>query len=102
MRLSLKTAPASFCGAVENGASVPVEVTVNTRDLDSLYILAERNVYPVIAEFKLTDFGGCMSTRVKMGQTADVRALVKAGGKVWTAAKEVKVTMRSCGGGDRA
>jgi sulfur-oxidizing protein SoxY len=82
----------------ENGASVPVEVTVNMPDVESLYILAEKNVYPLIVDFKLTDFGGYMATRIKMATTADVRAVVKAGGKVWTAAKEVKVTIGGCGG----
>jgi sulfur-oxidizing protein SoxY len=33
-----------------------------------------------------------------MAQTADVRVIVKAGGKVWTTAKEVKVTIGGCGG----
>jgi sulfur-oxidizing protein SoxY len=33
-----------------------------------------------------------------MGQTSLVRAVVKAGGKSYTAAKEVKVTIGGCGG----
>ncbi len=82
----------------ENSASVPVEVTVNMPDVESLYILAEMNVYPLIVHFKLTDFGGYLSTRIKMGQTADVRVVVKAGGKLWTTAREVQVTIRGCGG----
>jgi sulfur-oxidizing protein SoxY len=86
----------------ENGASVPVEVTVNMSDVDSLYILAEMNAHPLIADYKLTDFGGYMFTRIKMGQTAAVRVVVKAGGKAWTAAKEVTITVRGCGGGDPA
>jgi sulfur-oxidizing protein SoxY len=86
----------------ENSASVPVEITVNMPDVDSLYILAEMNAHPLIVDFKLADFGGYLSTRIKMGQTAEVRAVVKAGGKVWTTAKEVKITVRGCGGGDPA
>lgn len=86
----------------ENSASVPVEVIVNMPDVDALYILAEMNAHPLIVDFKLTDFGGYLFTRIKMGQTADVRVVVKAGGKVWTAAKEVKVSVRGCGGGDPA
>ncbi|MBW8457139.1 MAG: thiosulfate oxidation carrier protein SoxY, partial [Thiobacillus sp.] len=41
---------------------------------------------------------GFISTRIKMGQTSLVRAVVKAGGKSYTAAKEVKVTIGGCGG----
>jgi sulfur-oxidizing protein SoxY len=86
----------------ENAASVPVEVTVKMTDVDSLYILAENNAYPLIVAFKLTDFGGYLFTRIKMGQTSDVRVVVKAGGKVWTAAKEVTATIRGCGARDPA
>jgi sulfur-oxidizing protein SoxY len=32
-----------------------------------------------------------------MGQTSDVRAVVKADGKFYTASKEVKVTVGGCG-----
>jgi len=35
---------------------------------------------------------------VKMGQTANVIALVKAGGKFYRVAREVKVTAGGCGG----
>jgi sulfur-oxidizing protein SoxY len=86
----------------EDSASVPVEVLVNMSDVDSLYILAENNAHPLIADYTFTDFGGYMFTRIKMGQTAPVRVVVKAGGKVWTAAKEVKITVRGCGGGEPA
>lgn len=86
----------------ENSASVPVEITVNIPDIESIFILAEKNVHPLIVDFKLADFGGFMSTRIKMAQTADVRVVVKAAGKLWTAAKEVKATIRGCGGGDPA
>jgi sulfur-oxidizing protein SoxY len=41
---------------------------------------------------------GFISTRIKMGQTSLVRAVVNAGGKTYTAAKEVKVTIGGCGG----
>jgi sulfur-oxidizing protein SoxY len=46
----------------------------------------------------MTDTDGFLSIRIKMGQTANVRAIVKAGGKTYTAAKEVKVTVGGCGG----
>jgi sulfur-oxidizing protein SoxY len=32
-----------------------------------------------------------------MGQTSDVLAVVKAGGKYYTARKEVKITVGGCG-----
>jgi sulfur-oxidizing protein SoxY len=41
---------------------------------------------------------GFVSMRIKMGATALIRAVVTAGGKSYTAAKEVKVTIGGCGG----
>jgi sulfur-oxidizing protein SoxY len=44
---------------------------------------------------------GCepdVSMRVKMGQSSDVVALVKADGKYYLAKKEIKVTLGGCGG----
>ena len=39
-----------------------------------------------------------VTTRVKMGQTSNVTALVKADGKFYYTTKEVKVTLGGCGG----
>jgi sulfur-oxidizing protein SoxY len=82
----------------ENGAVVPVEVITTMPDVESIAILGEKNATPLIAQYKLTDFDGFLSTRMKMKETANVRAVVKAGGKFYTAAKEVKVTIGGCGG----
>jgi len=83
----------------ENGAVVPVEVTSGIPGTTAIAILAEKNATPLVADFGL--MGGAeayISTRIKMGQTSLVRAVVMAGGKAYTAAKEVKVTIGGCGG----
>jgi len=82
----------------ENGAVVPVEVTTTLPNVESIAILSEKNTNPLVSQYTLTDFDGFLSTRIKMGATANVRAVVKAGGKYYTAAKEVKVTVGGCGG----
>lgn len=83
----------------ENGAVVPVEVTSNIPGTESIIILAEKNAMPMLAEFHMSNGAqGYISTRIKMGATSNIRALVKAGGKTYTAAKEVKVTIGGCGG----
>lgn len=82
----------------ENGAVVPVEVFTTLANVESITLLGEKNANPLVAQYNLTDFDGFLTTRVKLGQTANVRAVVKAGGKVYTAAKEVKVTVGGCGG----
>jgi len=83
----------------ENGAVVPVEVTSRIPNTQSISIIADKNPFPLVASFEFS--GGAepyASTRVKMGQTTNVRAIVKADGKYYAAVREVKVTIGGCGG----
>lgn len=82
----------------ENGATVPVAVTSKIPNTQSIAIIAEKNPFPLAASFDIMPGGDSyVSTRIKMGQTSDVRAIVKADGKFYTATKEVKVTVGGCG-----
>ena len=83
----------------ENGAVVPVSVTSKLGKTESISILVEKNPNALSASFDIP--GGTepfVSTRVKMGQTSNVHALVKADGKYYFATKEIKVTLGGCGG----
>lgn len=80
-----------------NSASVPVEIVTRLDQVESIAILGEKNAYPLVALYTLTDFDGSLSTRIKMGATADIRAVVWANGKRHTAAKSVQVTTGGCG-----
>ena len=83
----------------ENGAVVPVEITSGIAGTDSIAIIGEKNTLPLIAVFNLSNGAqGYISTRIKMGSTSNVIAVVKAGGKAYKAHKEVKVTIGGCGG----
>lgn len=83
----------------ENGAVVPVEIVSSIPGTARIVIVAEKNGFPLVADFGLANGAeGYVSTRIKMGTTSNVRAIVKAGGKTYTAAKEVKVTIGGCGG----
>lgn len=83
----------------ENGAVVPVEVTSKIAGTQAIILFAEKNATPLVADFALSNGAeGYVSTRIKMGQTSNIRAIVKAGGKSYTAVKEVKVTIGGCGG----
>lgn len=83
----------------ENGAVVPVEITSAIAGTTAIALIAEKNATPLVADFDLSGgTEGFISTRIKMGQTALIRAVVVAGGKSYTAAKEVKVTIGGCGG----
>lgn len=83
----------------ENGAVVPVEISSKIPGTQSIAILVEKNQTPFAALFELSNGAeGFISTRIKMSQTSNVRVIVKAGGKLYTATKEVKVTIGGCGG----
>jgi len=83
----------------ENGAVVPVGISSNIPKTESIAILIEKNPNLLAASFDIpagTD--PTISTRVKMGQSSNIVALVKADGKYYVATKEVKVTLGGCGG----
>lgn len=83
----------------ENGAVVPVGVTSNLPKTESIAILIEKNPNMLAAKFDIpAGTEPSVTTRVKMGQSSNVYALVKADGKFYVASKEVKVTLGGCGG----
>lgn len=83
----------------ENGAVVPVSVTTTIDGASSISIFADKNATPLTAEFLMGPGAeGYVSTRIKMGKTANVIAVVKAGDKLYSSSKEVKVTIGGCGG----
>jgi sulfur-oxidizing protein SoxY len=83
----------------ENGAVVPVTVTTTIDGVSSISLFADQNATPLTAEFLLgPTTEGFVSTRIKMGKTANVVAVVKAGDKLYSSSKEVKVTIGGCGG----
>ncbi len=82
----------------ENGAVVPVAVTSRIPNTQTISIIAEKNPFPLTATFDVSNGAEpYASTRIKMGETANVRVIVKADGKFYTAAKEVKITVGGCG-----
>jgi sulfur-oxidizing protein SoxY len=83
----------------ENGAVVPIGVASTLPNTESIAILIENNPNMVAAVFDIpAGTEPSISTRVKMGETSNVYALVKADGKYWLASKEIKVTLGGCGG----
>ena len=83
----------------ENGAVVPISIASSIPKTESIAILIEKNPNMLAAVFDIppgTD--PAVTTRVKMGQSSNVYALVKADGKYYAAVKEIKVTLGGCGG----
>ena len=82
----------------ENGAVVPIEVVSRIPNTQSISIVAEKNPFPLAATVDFANGAEPYAyVRIKMGQTSNVRAVVKADGKFFTATKEVKITVGGCG-----
>ncbi len=83
----------------ENGRVVPISVSTTLTGVENISVIVEENPAPLVASF---DFGAGavpdVSTRIKMGKTSNVIAVVKADGNLYSAQKEVKVTIGGCGG----
>lgn len=82
----------------ENGAIVQIEVESHIPGTEAIAILAEKNPTPLVANFVFSN--GALPyvvTRIKMAETADVRAIIKAGDKYYSVAKKVEVAIGGCG-----
>lgn len=83
----------------ENGAVVPITITSKIENTESISIVVDNNATPLSATFNLSaDCDGTVGTRIKMGKTSNVTAVVKAGDKLYSTSKNVKVTIGGCGG----
>jgi sulfur-oxidizing protein SoxY len=83
----------------ENGAVVPVSVSTSLADVTSIAFVVPENPNVLAAYYKIPQ--GTLpnvANRLKMAKTTNVIVLVEAGGKLFSATKEVKVTVGGCGG----
>ena len=81
----------------ENGAAVPVKITTTLSGVQSIALLVEKNAKPLCGVFHLGKrMKPWISIRVKVGESADIIAVVKADGKLYSTRKAVKVTIGGC------
>lgn len=81
----------------ENGAVVPLIVSSSLQNTEIISLFAVQNKTPLIAQFELSkDTQAYISTRIKMRKTSELIAVVSAGGKNYSARKEIKVIMTGC------
>jgi sulfur-oxidizing protein SoxY len=83
----------------ENGAVVPIEISSNIPGTTSIAVVIEKNPFPLAGKFDFKEGAlPFVKLNVKMGETSDVRVVAVAGGKHFTATREIKVTIGGCGG----
>ncbi|MGE0700220.1 MAG: thiosulfate oxidation carrier protein SoxY [Hyphomicrobiaceae bacterium] len=90
----------------ENGLVVPLSFEVESPMTDADYVktvhfFAEGNPNPLVAAFSFTPLmpKAAASIRIRLAQTQNIVAVAEmSNGDVYTAKKEVKVTIGGCGG----
>jgi sulfur-oxidizing protein SoxY len=83
----------------ENGAVVPVSVSTTLADVTSISFLVAENPVALVASYGVpAGTVPSIANRIKMAKTSNVIVVVEAGGKLYSATKEVKVTVGGCGG----
>src|ERR1700710_61543 len=83
----------------ENGAVVPISVTTTLADVTSISFLVSENPNALAASYRIS--AGTIpgvANRLKMAKTSNVIAIVEAGGKLYSATREGKVSVGGCGG----
>ena len=82
----------------ENGAIVQIEVESHLPDTEAIAILVDKNPTPLIANFVFSNGAQpYVVTRIKMAETSELKAIVKAGGAYYSVAKHVEVALGGCG-----
>lgn len=79
-------------GVAEKDAAVQVEVVTSLPDVDFIAILTESAPSPLLAQFTLANFGGMLSTRIRMPESSRLHAIARAGGRFYSAVRDVRIT----------
>ena len=83
----------------ENGGVVPISVTTSLDKVTSISFFVAENPFALAASYRIPDGTvAAVANRLKMAKTTNVTAIVEADGKLYSATKEVKVTVGGCGG----
>ena len=83
----------------ENGAVVPITVTSEVEGTTNIYLITKEGTAPLTAAFTFGELAiPSVKSRIKMGKSSDVIAIVKADDKFYKASVPVKVTKGGCGG----
>ncbi len=91
--IKIKAAPQA-----ENAATVPITVSCDMPNVESIAVIVEKNASPLVCRASLSGAEPYLHARMKMAQTSDVQVVVKSAGKLYSAKQTIKVTVGGCGG----
>jgi sulfur-oxidizing protein SoxY len=82
----------------ENGAIVQIEVESHIPNTEAISIMVDKNPTPLIANFVFSNGAlPAIITRIKMAETSELKAIVKADGKYYSVGRKVEVALGGCG-----
>jgi sulfur-oxidizing protein SoxY len=81
----------------ENGANVPVEVSLNLPNVERALLIAEKNLFPLLADVR---FGpkseAWFEAKIKLAETSQISVIAESQGQLFTASRAVKVIVGGC------
>lgn len=85
----------------ENGANVPVEVSVSLPRVERVLLIAEKNLFPLLADAAFAPDAPIqvqpwLELKVKLGESSRLRVIVQADGRLYTTTRAVKVIVGGC------
>ncbi len=81
----------------ENGAQVPVEVTVRLPRVQRILLIGERNPSPLLADLRLSERSQpWFEAKVKLAESSRIRVIAQADDRLYTASRPVKVIVGGC------
>ncbi len=84
----------------EDGTVVPVTINSELDDIDRLYLLADKNPTPLIAEFELAPAVAVyLTARIKLAESSRVTLVARRKGQLLRCSRWVKVMRGGCGSG---
>ncbi|WP_421621184.1 thiosulfate oxidation carrier protein SoxY [Alkalilimnicola ehrlichii] len=84
-------------GVADDGGQVPITVRAGMNEVESISLFAAGNQPPLLASY---DFPrpcpGTLATRIRMAESADVVAVIKANGTLYRGASFVRIGAAGC------
>ncbi|WNB77705.1 thiosulfate oxidation carrier protein SoxY [Methylomonas koyamae] len=84
----------------EDGAVVPVTISSELDGIERLYLLADKNPTPLVAEFELTPLLALhLTARIKLAESCRVTLVARREGQLLRCSRWVNVMRGGCGSG---
>lgn len=84
----------------EDGAVVPITISSDLDDVERLYLFADKNPTPLVAEFELTPLVSTyLTARIKLAESCNVILIARRGDQLLRRSRWVKVVHGGCGVG---